>query len=79
MATKTKAFQTKYLGARAETKIIMEAGDYGVREIRIRWIDKAVGQPIEWEAGTITSRTVKGNGMRGTLKVLVETHVVEVF
>lgn len=71
--------QTTFLGARAEYKEIREAGASGRREIRIRWIDKAVGQPVEWEPGTITSRTITGNFQRGTGQILVPEHIVTEF
>lgn len=76
MAT-TKIRKSTYLGQRAEVKEIPLGG--GVREIRIRWIDAAVGQPIEYPAGTVTSRTIKGNFLKGTGVVLNETHIVEEF
>lgn len=77
MAKTTTTRQVTYLGQRAEVKEIPLGG--GVREVRIHWIDAAIGQPIEYPAGTVTSRTIKGNALKGTLVVLNETHVVEVF
>ncbi len=66
-----------YLGQRAELKEIPLGG--GVKEVRMHWIDAAIGQPIEWPAGTVTSRTIKGNFLKGTGVVLNETHVVSEF
>jgi hypothetical protein len=77
MAKTTKIHKVTYLNARAEVKEIPLGG--GVRETRIRWIDAAIGQPVEWPAGTVTSRTTKGNALKGTLVVLNPTHVVEEF
>ena len=68
-----------YFGAKAKTKEIREAGPDSQREIRRFWVDKAVGQAIEYPAGTITSRTVVGNERRGTFRVLIAEHVTDVF
>lgn len=76
MAT-TKIRKVTYLGQRAEVKEIPLGG--GVREVRVHWIDGAKGQPIEYSAGTITSQTVKGNALKGTLVVLNPTHTVMEF
>lgn len=79
MAKETRPRQLTFMGQRAEYKEIREAGPDGVREIRIRWIDSAKYQPIEWPAGTIVSKTVKGNLRRGTFEVLIEEHQVDEF
>jgi len=68
-----------YLGQRAEVKEIREAGADGEREYRTRWIDPAIGQPVEYPAGTITSHTVTGNMRRGTFRTLIPQHVVTEF
>lgn len=77
MAKTTEIRQLTYLGQRVELKEIPLGG--GVREIRVRWIDAAIGQPVEYPAGTITSRIIKGNALKGTLVVLKETTIVEEF
>jgi hypothetical protein len=76
MATKTITRKVTYLGTPAIVTEIRQAGANGEREIRIEWLGNAVGQPIEWAAGTVTSRTITGNALKGTLKVLVSEHVV---
>jgi hypothetical protein len=77
MAKTTSTRQVTYKGQRAEVKTIPLGG--GVQEVRVHWIDAAIGQPIEYPAGTVTSRTVKGNFLKGNLIVLHDTHIVEVF
>lgn len=73
MAGKTTTRVVTYLGRRAERTVIQTAGPASEREIRMRWIDDQVdGHP----AGTVTSRTVKGDFTRGTGVVLIEEHVV---
>lgn len=74
---KTITRKTIYLGARAEVKEIRQGGPTGEREIRIRWIDPAVGQVIEWPAGTVTSRTVKGDGRKNSFVVIVPEHAID--
>jgi len=76
MAAKTTTRKVTYLGVPAKVTEIRKAGANGEREIRIEWLAKAVGQPIEWAAGTVTSRVITGNALRGTLQVLVAEHVV---
>lgn len=68
-----------FLGARAEVKEIRQAGADGVREFRYRWLDRAIGQTTEWEAGTVISRTIKGNSHRGTFEVLTDWHQIDEF
>lgn len=69
----------KYLGVQVEYKEIRTGGPTSEREIRIKWLEDAVGQTPVWPAGTVTSRTIKGNFAKGTLVVLVETHEVNEF
>jgi hypothetical protein len=57
---------------------VMEHGANGRRTIYTLWIGTAFGQPTEYEAGTVTARTVRGNPRGSTFKVLVENHVVEI-
>lgn len=68
--------KSTYMGRRAEVTEIREAGPHGVREIRVRWIDDAHEKNGGHKAGTVVSRTVTGNFMRGTGVVLVEDHIV---
>lgn len=77
MAAKVTIRQTTYLGQRAEVKEIPLGGD--VREVRVRWIDDGPRHPINCPAGTVTSRILKGNFLKGTLEVLRELHVVDEF
>lgn len=53
-----------YLGRRAEVTTIGSQA-LGRREIITRWIDDADERNGGWAAGTITTRTVKGDGWRG--------------
>lgn len=77
--TKTIARKATYLGRRCEVKEIRQAGMYGEREIRIRWIDDADPKNGGWAAGTIVSKTITGNILKGTLRVLVKDHAVDQF
>lgn len=79
MASKDRVQKVTYFGRRAEVKTILVAGAHGEREIRIRWIDAADERNGGHPAGTVTSRTVTGNMLKGTFKTLVEAHTVEVF
>ena len=75
-ATLLSPRETTYLGVPAVTQELRAAGAEGPRVLIITWIDKAVGQPIEWEAGTVTMRAIKGNYRKGTLVVLRERFAV---
>lgn len=77
MTAKITIRKGTHLGRRTETKTIALPG--GAREVRTRWIDSAIGQEIEWPAGSIVSTTLKGDARKGTLVVLVESHLVEEF
>lgn len=68
-----------YFGRRAQVKEIRQAGAHGVREIRMHWIDDADPKNGGYPAGTITSKTIKGNALTGTLVTLVPVHVITEF
>ncbi len=76
MADRVKYRSTTYLGQRCLVREIREAGTDGVREILHHWLDAAKGQPVEYPAGTTTSRTITGNQRRGTYRELTAEHVV---
>jgi hypothetical protein len=76
MAVKTITRKVTYLGVPAKVTEIRQAGANGEREIRIEWLGDAIGQPIEHPAGTVTSKTVTGNALKDTFKILVPEHVV---
>lgn len=65
-----------YFGRKAEITEIRTAGPASEREIRTRWIDDADERNGGHEAGTVTSRTIKGDFNRGTGVILVAEHVV---
>jgi len=68
-----------YLGSRCDVKEIRQAGANGEREFRMRWVDAADPRNGGYPAGTITSKTVTGNALKGTLATLIDTHIVEEF
>lgn len=72
-----KPRKVTYLGQRAEVKVINLGG--GVKEVRTRWIDPAIGQRVEWPAGSVVSKSVRGDFTKGTGVVLVNEHLVEEF
>lgn len=76
MASSPKTRKVTYFGRRAEVTEIREAGPTGVREIRVRWIDDADERNGGHPAGTVTSRTIKGDFNKGTGVVLIDTHVI---
>jgi hypothetical protein len=55
---------------------VRERGAQGRRTQYTWWLDKAVHQLVEWEAGTLVARTVIGNPRGTTFSVCVESHVV---
>lgn len=57
---------------------VRERGAHGRRTTYHWWIEKAVGQDTEWEAGTLTARTVTGNPYGSTYEVLAESHIVTI-
>ncbi len=65
-----------YLGVPAVTQELRAAGREGPRVIITTWLEKAVGQPYEWDAGVVTMRAIKGSFQRQNLKVLRETFAV---
>jgi hypothetical protein len=71
--------QATYLGRRCEVKEIRQAGMYGEREIRIHWIDAADPKNGGWPAGSIVSKTITGNILKGTDRELVAPHLVDEF
>lgn len=71
--------QATYFGRRAEVKEIRHAGAHGQREVRMRWIDDADPKNGGYKAGTITSKTVTGNMLKGTFATLVPIHVITEF
>lgn len=79
MAGKVIVRNLAYFDRRVQQKEIREAGASGVREIRTCWIDDADERNGGYPAGTVVSRTIKGNFFRGTGEVLVAEHVVEEF
>lgn len=77
MAKATTTRQVTYLGRRAMVKTIYKAGEHGEREFRILHVDEADPQNGGWPAGTVTSRTVIGNALKGTFKTLIAEHAVD--
>jgi hypothetical protein len=67
-----------WLGAPGYTWEVWERGASGRRTRYTWWLAKAVGQDTEWEAGTLTARTVTGNANRGTYEVIMGTQEVTV-
>lgn len=67
-----------YLGARAETTTIHhDKSRLGLRTVRMRWIDDASPENGGWPAGTITEKTIKGDGWRGAGRTAFEVIVPE--
>lgn len=62
----------------AYTWEVRERGAHGRRTTYHWWIEKAVGQNTEWEAGTLTARTVTGNPYGSAYEVLAESHIVTI-
>lgn len=74
---KPKTQTVTYFGRRCEVTTILLAGKHGERVIRHRWIDQADERNGSYPAGTVTSRTVTGNPLKGTFRTLVECHIVQ--
>lgn len=76
MVNITKPRTYTYLGRKAETFEVRDAGPYGPRWIYYRHIDDADPRNGGYLAGTCIRRRVSGDGRRNTFKVLVDTEVV---
>jgi hypothetical protein len=74
----TKARQVTYLGKRAEVWEDREGGQYGRRTIFTRWIDASGAGNGNYPAGTVTARTVEGDGRKPSFIVHVPTHVITI-
>ncbi len=60
-----KLYEGTWLGARGTTQSInANTVSLGLRAVIHEWIDKAEAQDVEYEAGTITVRIVKGDAWR---------------
>lgn len=57
---------------------VRERGIHDRRTEYVWWLDKAVHQSTEWEAGTLIARTVIGRFQGTTFDVCVEQHVVTI-
>jgi hypothetical protein len=71
--------QVTYMGQRAEVTVIARnksAARTGERVVAIRWIDDAIGQPVEHPAGTTIAQHVRGDG-RGPNYVMFDSCVTE--
>lgn len=67
-----------WCGVPGYTWEVRERGANGRRTTYLWWLGKAIYQSTEWEAGTLTARTVTGNPNRSAYAVLAETHVVTI-
>ena len=66
-----------YLGSRA--RVLVEHHDKkrtGLRTITVEYIDDADPRNGGWSAGTVTRRTVKGDGQTADFEVIVPEAVV---
>lgn len=78
MATMIPVKSITYLGVPAQCWEVREGDHASTRTVYVRWLAKAVGQPIEYEAGTVTARTMTGNPRRhNSFRELVPMHVVQ--
>lgn len=71
--------EREWLDVSVYTWQVHVSGAYGHRTYYTWWLEKAVGQPIEWDAGTLVAYTVEGSHYYGKpFRVIADTHVVEV-
>jgi hypothetical protein len=62
-----------YLGARAEvTTTHHDKSRFGLRTVRMHWIDQATPENGGWAAGTTTERVIKGNFFTGPSFEIIE-------
>lgn len=76
--TVTRFAERTWGGVPGYTWEVRERGAHGKRTIYLWWLGKAVYQHPQWEAGTLTARTVTGNPDRSAYAVLTETHAVTI-
>lgn len=57
---------------------VRERGQFGRRTYYTWWLEKAVHQSTEWEAGTLTAYTVTGNKDKDTFQELADTHEIKI-
>lgn len=67
--TATKPRSVTYMGVPARVHEIRKAGAHGERVVITRWEGKAIGQPTEWESGTVVARHCKGDGRKASFQV----------
>jgi len=77
--TETPTQSVTYLGVPAKVKEIRQGGRAGLREVRILWLGDSGPRNGNHPAGTVVSRTIKGNFTKGTGVVVVPEHVVTEF
>lgn len=67
-----------YLSARAEvTTFHHDKSRFGLRTVRMHWIDQATPDNGGWAAGTTTERVIKGNAFTGsTFEILEAEHAI---
>ena len=65
-----------YLGISGYSWQVRESGPNGLRTYYTWWLEKAVGQPTVWEAGTLTAYTVDGSMYGREFQVVKGTHPV---
>jgi hypothetical protein len=58
--------------------VVRERGQFGRRTHYTWWLEKAVMQPTEWEAGTLVAYTVTGNPDKDTFQELADTHEIKI-
>ena len=65
-----------YFGVPVEITEKRQGGPNGVREIVTHWLGDADPRNGSWRKGDEVSKTVKGNFLAGTLKVLTPEHLI---